>query len=248
HGNGPYPAIVWVHWLKPGSRHANQDEFLDEALALARSGVVSLLIEVPQARPTYVAEKEPYDALRQVSDMTLRTVVEVRRGVDLLITRRNVDRNRIAYVGHSWGAHAGAIVAAVDKRITSFVLMSGKFSAQESLLASKDPAAQAQVKEIGEEKVRDFFRDYAWSDPINFLPHTEGKSVFLQYGDQDSISRDQAQKWFDAFSAKDKKIEFYSAGHALNNAALLDRARWLEQRLKFKHLDDQALKQVPQLK
>src|SRR5262249_23270657 len=72
HGNGPYPAIVWVHWLRPGSRHANQDEFLDEALALAHSGVVSLLIEVPQPRPTYVAEKEPYDALRQTSDMTQR--------------------------------------------------------------------------------------------------------------------------------------------------------------------------------
>jgi dienelactone hydrolase len=248
HGNGPYPAIVWVHWLKPGSRHANQDEFLDEALALAHSGVVSLLIEVPQARPTYVAEKEPYDALRQTSDMTQRTVVEVRRGVDLLMTRRNVDRNRIAVVGHSWGAHAGAIVAAVDKRVSSFVLMAGRFSDQESLFASKDPAAQAQVKEIGEEKLRDFFHDYAWSDPINFLPHTDGKSIFLQYGDQDSIPRDQAQKWFDAFSAKDKKIEFYPAGHALNNTALLDRARWLEQHLKFKHLDEQVLKEVPQLK
>src|SRR5215467_11129352 len=113
HGNGPYPAIIWVHWLKQGSKLANQDEFLDEALALARSGVVSLLIELPQAQPTYVPEKDSYDALRQSSDMALRAAIDVRRGVDLLMTRRNVDKTRIGFVGHGFGAHVGAILAGV---------------------------------------------------------------------------------------------------------------------------------------
>ena len=247
-GNGSYPAIVWCHWLKPGSRLANRDEFLDEAVALARSGVVSLLIESTQARPNFVPEKDPWNATRQLNDLTLRQVLEVRRGVDLLVTRRNVDRNRIGFVGHGWGAHAGAILAAVDKRINTFVLMGGSFSDEESLRNSKDPKIQEQLKEVGENHLDDYFHDFAWSDPIHFLGHTEGKAIFLQYGEQDSISREQAQKYLDAFSARDKKIQFYPGGNALNNAALIDRDRWLELHLKFKHVDEQALKQIPQLK
>jgi dienelactone hydrolase len=247
-GNGPYPAIIWGHWLQKGSRLANRDEFLDEALALARSGVVSLLIDAPQARPTFVAEKEPLDAIRQSSDMASRELIDVRRGVDLLLTRRNVDRNRIAYVGHSWGAHVGAILAAVEKRIGTFVLMAGNYSDEESTLASKDAQIQARIKEVGQDKMREYFSDYAWDDPVHFTGHTEGKAIFLQFAQQDTVTREQAQKYFDAFAAKDKKMEFYSAGHALNNAALIDRDRWLEQHLRFKHLDEQALKQIPPLK
>ena len=40
-GGGPFPAIIWGHWLKKGSPLANKDEFLEEAVALAHSGVVS---------------------------------------------------------------------------------------------------------------------------------------------------------------------------------------------------------------
>jgi hypothetical protein len=43
-------------------------------------------------------------------------------------------------------------------------------------------------------------------------------------------------------------MEFYDAGHALNSAARLDRARWLQKHLGFKKLDEGALGAVPQLK
>lgn len=248
HGGGSYPAIIWGHWLKKGSSLASRDEFLQEALVLARSGVVSLLIDAPQVRPDFVPETDPMASIRQSSEMTRRQVIDVRRGVDLLLTRRNVDRNRIAYVGHSWDAHVGAVLAAVEKRISVFVLMASGYSDEASTFASKDPAVQARVKEIGADRLREYFREYAWDDPVNFVGHTDGKAILLQFADQDAISREQAQKYLDSFSAKDRRMEFYSAPHALNNAALLDRDRWLEQHLKFKHVDEQLLKQIPQLK
>lgn len=46
-GSGKFAAIVWAHWLMPGSPLQNRREFLDEAVALAPSGVVSLLIDAP---------------------------------------------------------------------------------------------------------------------------------------------------------------------------------------------------------
>ncbi len=90
--------------------------------------------------------------------------------------------------------------------------------------------------------------DYAWDDPANFIGHTDGQSIFLQFATGDHVSREQAQKWLNAFSAKDKKMEFYDAPHALNAAARLDRDRWLQQHLKFKHPDEAALNAIPQLK
>jgi hypothetical protein len=50
------------------------------------------------------------------------------------------------------------------------------------------------------------------------------------------------------FNAKDKKMEFYDAGPALNAAARVDRVRWLEKHLQLKHIDQPALEGIPQLK
>jgi len=50
-GKGKFAAILWGHWMMPNSPTANRSEFLDEAVALASAGVVSLLIDAPYVRP-----------------------------------------------------------------------------------------------------------------------------------------------------------------------------------------------------
>src|SRR5438270_9472910 len=50
-GDGPFPGIVWGHWMQDKSPKRNRDEFLEEAVALANSGVMSVLIDVPMVRP-----------------------------------------------------------------------------------------------------------------------------------------------------------------------------------------------------
>src|SRR5215469_13201149 len=40
-GDGPFAAILWGHWLMPGSPLRNRDQFLNEAVVLARAGAVS---------------------------------------------------------------------------------------------------------------------------------------------------------------------------------------------------------------
>src|SRR6266513_3631724 len=42
-GRGPFAAILFGHWMMPGSTLMNRRQFLDEAVVLARSGAVSLL-------------------------------------------------------------------------------------------------------------------------------------------------------------------------------------------------------------
>src|SRR6266581_7671865 len=73
-GRGPFAAVIWGHWYWGNSSMRNRREFLDEAIALAPAGVVSLLTDGPIARPGHVESKEPLndqdttDLVQQVVD------------------------------------------------------------------------------------------------------------------------------------------------------------------------------------
>ena len=250
-GGGPFPAIIWGHWLMKGSALANKDEFLEEAVILARSGVVSLLIDAPQVRHEWVEANNdagPLETAKQQSEAAVHQVADLRRGIDLLYGRPDVDRKRIAYVGHSWDAHVGAILAGVETRISAYVLMASGYADEEEAFASKDPKTMAQIKQVGEDNVREYFREYAWADPVYFLGHTDRESIFLQFASGDPVSKEMAQKYLDRFSSKDKKMEFYNAPHALNAAARLDRDRWLQKHMGIKKIDEKELGEIEQLK
>lgn len=116
---GKFAGIIWGHWLMDGAANSNRTEFLDEAIALAPSGVVSLLIDDAHARPDFkpVPGMGPGLMAQQVTDL--------RRGFDVLLSRPDIDAARLAYVGHSYDSVAGAILDATDKRIAAFVFMGG---------------------------------------------------------------------------------------------------------------------------
>ena len=122
-GRGPFAAVIWGHWYWGNSSMRNRRQFLDEAIVLAQAGVVSLLTDGPVARPGRVELKDPLDERRPAE--FFQQVMDMRRGVDLLLARGNVDRKRIAFVGHSYNAGIGALLSGVDRRFKAFVLMAG---------------------------------------------------------------------------------------------------------------------------
>jgi cephalosporin-C deacetylase-like acetyl esterase len=138
-GTGKFAAVIWGHWLMPGAADSSRGEFLEEAIALAPSGVISLLIDSPQHRPDFKPTPNPVLVAQQV--------VDLRRGLDLLLSRADVDANRIAYVGHSWNAGNGTILDAVDKRFKAFVFMGGPQSTMEYVLFSDSPRMAPGAKD-----------------------------------------------------------------------------------------------------
>jgi dienelactone hydrolase len=125
-GRGPFAAIIWGHWYWQNSSMRNRKEFLDEAIALAPAGVVSLLTDGPIARPGHVESKDPLD--ERIALEFLQQVIDMRRGADLLLARRDVDPKRLAFVGHSYNAGVGALLSGLDRRFKTFVLMAGSTS------------------------------------------------------------------------------------------------------------------------
>ena len=53
-GQDRFPAVIFGHWCMPGSEKKNRTEFLDEAIVLARSGVISLLPDHVIVHPGFV--------------------------------------------------------------------------------------------------------------------------------------------------------------------------------------------------
>src|SRR6267378_5064243 len=88
-GKGPFAAVIWGHWYWDNSPMRNRKEFLDEAVALAQAGVVSLLTDGPVARPGHVKSKEPLS--EQDGTDFVQQVIDMRRGADVLLARQDVD-------------------------------------------------------------------------------------------------------------------------------------------------------------
>jgi cephalosporin-C deacetylase-like acetyl esterase len=223
-GSGKFAAVIWGHWLMPGAANSGRDEFLEEAIALAPSGVISLLIDSPQHRPDFKPTPNP--------TLVAQQVVDLRRGIDLLLSLADVDGSRIAYVGHSWNAGNGAILDAVDKRLTAFVFMGGPQSTMEYVLSSDSPRMASARKTTDMAKVEQNLKANAWADPGSYANKLGPAPALFQYGLHDGVWVPLADaKDYFAMSSGPKSVEFYDADHALNEKARTDRDDFLKRTL-----------------
>jgi len=241
-GRGPFGAVIWGHWYWANSSMANRKEFLEEAVVLARAGVVSLLIDGPLARPGHQTIKDPFDE-RNAAEF-FQQVMDMRRGVDLLLARRDVDRKRIAYVGHSYDAGVGALLSGVDRRFKAFVLMAGTTS-DEVGRATKE--FQEFRQKMGAEKVDAYAAKYSYLDQGKYVSHAAPAVVFLQYGAQETFLNSERAHLYAAVVSEPKQLKIYDAPHALNAEARRDRIAFLTEQLRLKPLPAALIAGIPNL-
>lgn len=241
-GKGPFAAVVWGHWYWENSPMRNRKEFLDEAVALAVCGVVSLLTDGPVARPGHVENREPLND--QQADDLVQQIVDIRRGVDLLVARKDVDPKRIAYVGHSYNATVGGFLSGIERRFKAFVLMAGGLSDEVDM---KTKAFEEYRQKIGPERYDAFNAKYAWLDPGKFVSHAAPAVVFMQYATQEKYLTAEWARQYAAIVSEPKRFKLYDAPHALNAEARRDRLAFLSEQLKVKPLTAAQLASIPEL-
>jgi dienelactone hydrolase len=241
-GKGPFPAIIYGHWCMPGSEKKNRTEFLEEAVTVARSGVISVLPDHVMVHPGFVEDDAPLN--EQQILVAVQQVVNLRRAADVLLGRDDVDPKRLAYVGHSCDAQAGGFLSGIDKRFKAFVLMAGGLSDQAD---SKTKAFQDYRQKIGPEKFDAFLAKFSWMDPGRYVSQAAPASMFLQYAtDEPFLSRDLAKQYFEVVS-EPKKLKIYQAEHALNAEATRDRIAFLAEQLVFRMPSAQSIGSIPPL-
>src|SRR5207249_11633142 len=117
-GKGPFAGVLFGHYGL-GTR----SEFIPEAKLYAKAGAVSLIPDCHWDRPQpWRKSVDNFDKPELDRETYIQAVIDLRRGIDLLLARNDVDSKRLAYIGHSIGAQWGSILSAVDQRTRAVVL------------------------------------------------------------------------------------------------------------------------------
>ena len=208
------PAVLFVHWFAPQEKDSNRTQFLRQASELAGRGVVSLLVDTMWSDPAWFRARDSAEDYRH----SVEQVQALRRALDVLLARPDVDPTRVAYVGHDFGAMYGAVLAGVDARVNAgLALQAGTTSFADWFLLSAKLTGDARQRFI--EKLQPL-------DPVHYVGRTKAP-VYFQFAREDGyVPKENADAFF-AAAAEPKEIHWYDAGHGLSEQAVRDRQDWL---------------------
>jgi len=201
--SAPYQTVVYFP-------HSGAQSF--HTLEPSQSALIDFLMKSGRALmfPTY---KDTYERLGNPPDggtvaerdETIEQADDLRRSVDYLETRNDIDRERLAYFSISWGSQMGPIMTALEKRFKVAVFAAG----------GCDPDAVLPE-----------------ADPMNFAPHVK-IPVLLINGRYDFVfPLDTCQEpLFRSLGspAQDKSHVLYDTGHAPPLLPMMkDTLNWLD--------------------
>ena len=209
------PGIVLMHGM-PGTAR----QMAGYGIGLAMDGAVVIAIDAPFARRS----GQPVQFTAQDRAEQIQLIKDLQRAVDVLRAMPNVDRERIAYHGTSYGGAMGALFAGVERRIRTAVLvvpdggLVSHFTGPEDVnfLNSLPCATRAA-----------WFRDMTPIEPIRFIGHAPPVALLVQSGRSDALVPAADAQAFHTALPQPSTIRWYEAGHGLNQQAFFDRLDWL---------------------
>jgi cephalosporin-C deacetylase-like acetyl esterase len=213
----PSPAILFVHWYGPPAPTSNRTQFIPDGIALAQRGVTSLLIDTPWSEPKWFPTRNRAEDYSR----SVQQVKDLRRALDILTSQPGLDRSRVAYVGHDFGAMYGSIAAAVDPRVTHFVFMAGTASFTDWFLYGPKLEGEARAQ---------FINQLAPLDPVKWVPRLRGP-VLMQFADNDEHVSTARREALAAAAPQGADVRVYKAGHELSDESTRERLEWLRKKL-----------------
>jgi dienelactone hydrolase len=215
---GTYAGVLYVHWLGD-PKSTNRNEFLDEAVNLASHGVVSLVIDAPWSQRGWFKNLKRDEDVQTCS----HAVVLLRRALAVLAAQPNVDKKRIALVGHDYGAMFGLMAGALEGTPSTYVLMAPTPHLSDwFFLGEKPKDKNAYVASISR------------LDPIRFVPKLGAAKVFYQFASRDEfVPREHADELVNATPGK-PQVRRYDTDHGLGNKdGVHDRILFLSKQLNL---------------
>jgi pimeloyl-ACP methyl ester carboxylesterase len=136
----------------------------------------------------------------------IRGVTDLRRSIDYLETRSDIDSNAFAYFGHSWGGLNGAVVLAQEPRLRTGIIYVG------FLRTLSGPEV----------------------DPAVALPRVRLPVLMLSSEYDPAVPLENARRYFELIGARepDKKHVIEQGGHFVPRERLIgETLAWLDARL-----------------
>ncbi len=214
----PTAGLLFGHWGE-----GDREEFVDEAIVLTRLGFVSLCLDAPYRRP---AEYEP--KLEEPPQAELQWIVDVRRGVDLLLKKFSLTTDKLGYVGHSFSATFGGTIAGIEHRIHAYVLIAGWYALSEVMRTTTNPAVVEERNAAPPEEFAAYLEAMEPLDASHYISQAAPSTLFFQFANKDSfVSVEEGQRYFELASEPKRIVWYDNCDHELNSQARLDRVNWL---------------------
>ena len=217
-GDGPFAGLIAQHGL-PADRFG----MLQVAEELARLGAVVVAIDAPWARRREVPNLTKRDRADQI-----QLIVDLRRAVDLLQSRDDVDEDRIGYLGISYGAAIGGLFAGVEDRIAAFVLSVGDGGLVTHFTGPED--AEGPLSRLPAARRESWLAGMKPIEPLKWIGRAEAPILFQSGRGDEAVPPADARE-FQQAADEPKEVRWYDSGHFLPPRAWCDAARWLEDRI-----------------
>lgn len=220
---GQLAAAMFMHWL--GDANADRGQFLEEAVVLAGNGagLVSLLPQLD-----FPFTHKPLGELRDKTSV-IEQVLQLRRGLDLLTAREDVDNERLALVGHDYGGMYATLLGAVDRdRVHCEVIIAAD--------ATFGNWFEEFFLDLPQDEVAGYHAVFDSVDPIHYIAHGPQGGHLLQYATQDFfIPGNVAVAMLSAASSPAEQLT-YDVDHELNLPDVVrDRDAFLARSLHLDH-------------
>jgi dienelactone hydrolase len=220
-GAGPFPGIILQHG-GPGILE-EMDSFARE---FSRYGAVTMMITSPYRRPggwvitPYMGNSWPLFTQRDV-EIKIQLIVDLQRAVDILEERPEVDPNRLAFFGVSWGGSMGGLLAGIEDRLKAYVLVVGDGGLVEH---TGDPGPDGLNQHFSAQ-----WATQMWpTEPLHFIGRAAPAALLFQNGLYDTFVPPHDALRFYAAASEPKRMMWYDAGHNLPWSFVRDAADWLQ--------------------
>jgi uncharacterized protein len=212
---GRHPAVIYAH-----GAGGDRQELLGEALQMAGKGTVTLTLDMIYSTDRAKALPEGMEGARANSNLEAEAVKEVRRAVDFLQSRDDVDGDEIGYVGWSLGARMGAVTSGVEDRIKAFDLIAGGAAPVSEYVKLAPTDLQDELETLLEK-----------TDPIHFVGLATPSELLFQDGREDEVVPETALKALAQAGSEPKDVRWYDAGHVPSEKMWADSRSWLSDHL-----------------
>ncbi|MDZ7608141.1 MAG: acetylxylan esterase [Cyclobacteriaceae bacterium] len=196
---GTFPVVILLHGL--GDRKTVDYIEAGNSL-LTQHGYAVLRIDVANHGDRKVLDYE-FDLTDGYKywtrDIIAQTVFDLRRAVDFLETRKEIDTERIGFFGISLGGMIGTVFCSVDNRVAVPVIA----------LAGGNLSLMFGVDAITDE-AREYF---SIIDPINFVAQIKPRPLLMINAENDEVIPPITSKMLFKEASEPKNIIWYNSKH-----------------------------------
>jgi len=217
-GGGPFAGLVMQRSME-----------LEFGMQYAHYGALVIYVDAPSFRPQPegAGQRGILTYTEQDREEQIQLIIDLRRAIDLLMARPDVDPDRIAYLGVSYGGAMGGLLAGVEDRLQAYVLIVGDGGLVTHVT---NPQLRGMPPAEFHETYSDWINTMWPLEPIHYVSRSSPAPILFQNATRDQYTYFQDAIIYQETAGEPKQVIWYDSTHwPLPDEVVSDNAKWLQQ-------------------